>query len=60
MKWIDDNIPALDRKAPREAARDPNSKQHLISLMNAIESKAGPFSKVPIPPIERMTKELGL
>ena len=60
MKWIDEKIPAFGGKTPKEDARDPNSKQHLISLMNAIESKAGPFSKVPIPPIERMTKELGL
>ena len=60
MKWIDEKIPALGGKTPREAARDPDSKQQLILLLNDIESKAGPLSKVPQPPIERMKKELGL
>ena len=60
MKWIDDNIPALDRKAPREAARDPNSKQQLISLLNDIQCISGQLSKVFRLPIERIKKGLGL
>ena len=60
MKWIDEKIPALGGKTPREAARDPDSRQQLILLLNDIESKSGPLSKVPKPPIERMKKELGL
>ena len=56
MKWIDEKIPALGGKTPREAARDPDSKHQLILLLNDIESKSGPLSKVPKPPIERMKK----
>jgi hypothetical protein len=60
MKWIDEKIPALGGKTPRESARDPDSKHQLILLLNDMESKSGPLSKVPKPPIERMKKELGL
>ncbi|MGC8516193.1 MAG: hypothetical protein ACP5OC_08705, partial [Thermoplasmata archaeon] len=60
MKWMDEKIPALGGKTPREAARDPDLKQELISLLNDIERTPGPLAKVPRPPIDLMKKELGL
>ena len=60
MKWIDDKIPALGNKTPREASKDPELRKELISLLNEIESSSDPSGKVPRPPIEKMKKELHL
>ena len=60
MKWIDDKIPALGNKTPREASKDPELRKELISLLNEIESSSNPSGKVPRPPIEKMKKELHL
>ena len=60
MEWIDDKIPALGNKTPREASKDPELRMELISLLNEIESSSDPSSKVPRPPIEKMKKELHL
>ena len=60
MKWIDDKIPALGNKTPREASKDPDLRKELISLLNEIESSSDPSGKVPRPPIEKMKKELHL
>ena len=60
MKWIDDKIPALGNKTPREASKDPELRKELISLLNEIESSLDPSGKGPRPPIEKMKKELHL
>ena len=60
MKWIDEKIPALGGKTPREAVRDPNSKQQLILLLNDLESKSGPLSKVPKPPYRKNENRTGI
>jgi|GEM_PF-5160611 len=60
MKWLDEEIPALEGKTPREAARDPMLRQKLIFLLNELESTSTPVSNIPKAPIERMKHELGL
>jgi len=60
MKWLDEKIPLLGGKTPREAAKDPKLRQQLILLLNEMENTSGPVSKVPRPPIEKMKRDLGL
>ena len=60
MKWIDDKIPALGNKTPREASKDPELRKELISILNEIESSSDLTGKVPRPPIDKMKRELNL
>lgn len=60
MKWIDDKIPALGNKTPREASKDPELREEFISILNEIESSSDPTGKVPRPPIDKMKRELNL
>ena len=60
MKWIDDKVPALGNKTPREASKDPELREELISILNEIESSSDPTGKVPRPPIDKMKRELNL
>ena len=37
-KWIDEKIPALGGKTPREAAKKPSSREKLVDLLKEIEN----------------------
>ena len=36
-KWLDEKIPALEGKTPREASKDPNLKEKLRDLIREFE-----------------------
>ena len=36
-KWVDEKIPALDGKTPREAAKSIDSREKLVQLLKDIE-----------------------
>jgi hypothetical protein len=38
-KWLDEEIPALDGKSPREAARDVEGREKLVSLLKELENR---------------------
>lgn len=44
-RWIDMEIPALDNKTPREAARDPNLKGRLIQLLKEMDFAEGAMKR---------------
>jgi hypothetical protein len=60
IMWLDEKIPSLGGKTPREAAKDPKLRQDLILLLNEIENTSGSLSNVPRPPIEKTKQDLGL
>lgn len=37
--WLDDAIPALDGKSPREAARSPSLRGKLVELLHGLEGQ---------------------
>jgi len=37
VRWLDENIPALDGLTPREAAADPTRRQDLINLLRSFD-----------------------
>jgi hypothetical protein len=37
-KWIDEKIPALGNKSPREAVKKPSGKEKLVDLLKEIEN----------------------
>lgn len=37
--WLDDKIPALDGKSPREAARDFEGREQLVALLKELENR---------------------
>ena len=60
MKWLDERIPALDGKTPREAAADPSLIGRLEDILKEFENNAARLRETPMPPISRMRSELGL
>jgi len=38
-KWLDEKIPALDGKSPREAARDVEGREQLVALLKELENR---------------------
>jgi hypothetical protein len=61
-KWLDEKNPALDGKTPREAAKNPKSREKLVWLLKDIEygeeqkKQAGEFGY----DINKIRQELGL
>lgn len=51
--WLDERIPALKNRTPREAARTPAGRQRLEALLREFEWQGGA-------PVERLRNELGL
>ena len=37
--WLDEKIPALDGKSPREAARDFEGREQLVALLKELENR---------------------
>jgi hypothetical protein len=60
IMWLDEKIPSLVGKTPREAAKDPKLRQDLILLLNEIENTSGSLSNVLRPAIEKTKQDLGL
>ena len=60
MNWLDEKIPALEGKTPREAANDPLLVGRLEDLLKEFENHSEHFHNAPVPPIPRMRAELGL
>jgi len=58
MAWIDEPLPILKGKTPRQLARTADGKQHIAAMIRAIPD---PVGKAPITvPREQMFRELGL
>jgi hypothetical protein len=36
-EWLDNPVPALDGKSPRQASRDPEAQEQLEELLKAVE-----------------------
>ncbi|HET7734823.1 MAG TPA: SEC-C metal-binding domain-containing protein, partial [Nocardioidaceae bacterium] len=54
--WLDDHIPALDGRTPREAAADPTRRPDLIRLLESFPAASGPGQMDPA----RLRSALGL
>ncbi len=57
-RWLDEKIPALGGKTPREAVRSKAGRAKVEALLEDFERRAGtdPFA----PPVARLRRELGL
>ncbi|MGH8702530.1 MAG: hypothetical protein ACREVR_15365, partial [Burkholderiales bacterium] len=44
-KWLDEKIPALDGKSPREAARDFEGREQLVELLKELENRGSRRAK---------------
>jgi hypothetical protein len=60
--WVDQRLPALEGKTPREAAKDPRSRQRLIDLLREMEYMDKRGSHPGYPPYDwnKMRRRLGL
>ena len=56
QNWLDEPIPALDGRTPREAADDPIGREQLDRLLQALPPAAGPGAMSP----QRLRAALGL
>ena len=51
MNWLDEKIPALEGKTPREAAINPLLVGRLEDLLKEFENHSAHFHNGPVPPI---------
>lgn len=60
--WVDQPVPALDNRTPRQAARDQRRRQKLVTLLKDFENRAAHDAKEGRPSYDFtwMWKELGL
>lgn len=61
-EWLDESIPALGGKTPREAAQDPEGRAELIELLKSIEYTEERRRKAGEPwfDVNKLRRELGL
>lgn len=61
-EWLDESIPALGGKTPREAAQDPEGRAELIELLKSIEYTEERRRRAGEPgfDVNRLRRELGL
>ncbi len=58
MQWLDERVPALGNKTPREAVRTPEGRQAVLHLIRSWPDPVGmPGARTPR---ERLRRELGL
>lgn len=59
--WVDDKIPALGNRTPREAVRDPDGREAVAALVDQIE-RDGPKMNPPLDPeiVRELRETLGL
>jgi hypothetical protein len=59
--WVDDKIPALGNRTPREAVRDPDGREAVAALIDQIE-RDGPRMSPPLDPeiVRELCEALGL
>jgi len=60
-RWLDESIPALDGKTPRQAARTKEGRERLEALLFSFERReGGPGENLFAPDIARLRSELGI
>ena len=57
-RWLDEPVPALGGKTPREAARSKTGRAKLEALLEDFERRSGPNPFAP--PVAQLRRELGL
>ena len=59
--WLDESIPALDGKTPRQASKTKEGRERLEALLFSFERRdGGPGENLFAPNIARLRSELGL
>jgi hypothetical protein len=58
--WIDMELPALDGKTPREASKDPESREKLIEILKMMENKNSHNKNIVGFDINRIKRKLGI
>ncbi len=60
VRWLDDHVPALQGRTPREAAKDPDLRAELVALLDDFEwqdrRNPSPFAM----DVPRLRRELGI
>lgn len=61
LGWLDERIPALGGKTPREAVRTATGRREVARLIHSYPDPLGPDGPMPgVVPREEMLRELGL
>ena len=60
MAWLDEQLPDLGGKTPRQAARSRTGRQKVLLLIWSWPDQAGPDGQIIAPPRAQMLRELGL
>lgn len=60
MSWIDQSIPALSGKTPRQCAKTTKGADKVRTMILAMPASLAPNGKKIEPPREAMLRELGL
>ncbi len=60
LRWVDEKIPMLGGRTPREAVGTPDGRRQVQQLLRTYSPSQGPGGMVIDPPLAEMRRELGL